>query len=80
MKLKGLDNIVYPLRLPSHAAAHILHCYQIQADVVFIDADHDYNAVVRDIQLYYPLVRKDGIFMGHDYDWKGKLFTKKSAI
>uniref|UniRef100_A0A914DGL0 Uncharacterized protein n=1 Tax=Acrobeloides nanus TaxID=290746 RepID=A0A914DGL0_9BILA len=63
--------MVYPLRLPSNAAAHILHCYQVQADVVFIGADHDYNAVLRDIQLYYPLVRKNGICMGHDYNWAG---------
>uniref|UniRef100_A0A914E227 Uncharacterized protein n=1 Tax=Acrobeloides nanus TaxID=290746 RepID=A0A914E227_9BILA len=71
MKLKGLDNIVYPLRLTSSAAAHLFHCYQIQADVAFIDADQDYNAIKRDIQLYYPLVRKEGIFMGLNYSMKG---------
>uniref|UniRef100_A0A914E600 Uncharacterized protein n=1 Tax=Acrobeloides nanus TaxID=290746 RepID=A0A914E600_9BILA len=71
MKLKGLNNIVYPLRLPSSAAAHIFHCYKIQADVAYIDADHDYNAVVRNIQLYYPLVRKEGILMGHNFTLKG---------
>uniref|UniRef100_A0A914DH15 Uncharacterized protein n=1 Tax=Acrobeloides nanus TaxID=290746 RepID=A0A914DH15_9BILA len=71
MKLKGLNNIVYPLRLPSSDAAQILHCYRIQADVAIINADHGYNAVVRDIQMYYPLVRKEGIFMGYNFTLKG---------
>uniref|UniRef100_A0A914E7B3 Class I SAM-dependent methyltransferase n=1 Tax=Acrobeloides nanus TaxID=290746 RepID=A0A914E7B3_9BILA len=71
MKLQGLNNIVYPLRLTSSAAAHIFHCHKIQADVAYIDADHDYNAVIRDIQLYYPLVRKEGILMGHNFTLKG---------
>lgn len=36
-------------------------------DLVFIDADHWYYNVVADIKAWYSLVRKDGIFSGHDY-------------
>jgi len=36
-------------------------------DFVFIDADHTYEMVKRDIQLWLPLVKKDGIIGGHDY-------------
>lgn len=36
-------------------------------DFVYIDASHRYNAVKRDIQTYYPLLKKGGILGGHDY-------------
>jgi hypothetical protein len=36
-------------------------------DLVFIDADHHYDAVRFDIINYAPLVRPGGILCGHDY-------------
>jgi predicted O-methyltransferase YrrM len=36
-------------------------------DFVFIDADHSYDAVVKDINAWYPKVRAGGILAGHDY-------------
>ena len=36
-------------------------------DFVFIDADHSYDSVVKDINAWYPKVRSGGIFSGHDY-------------
>lgn len=38
-------------------------------DFVFIDAIHEYEPVKQDIAAWYPKVRKDGIFAGHDYRW-----------
>ncbi len=36
---------------------------------VYIDADHTYEAVKRDIELWWPKVRlHDGILAGHDYE------------
>lgn len=35
-------------------------------DFVFIDADHGYEAVMKDIHAWYPKVRKGGIISGHD--------------
>ena len=35
-------------------------------DVLFIDGDHSYKGVVRDFELYNPLVRKGGIIGLHD--------------
>jgi len=36
-------------------------------DVVFIDGDHSYEAVLRDLKNYYPKVRPGGIIAGDDY-------------
>ncbi len=36
-------------------------------DLVMIDADHRYEAVKRDIEVWRPKVRPGGVMMGHDY-------------
>lgn len=53
-------------------------------DMVFIDADHSYEAVLRDIRAWLPVVRNGGIISGHDYGtYKGvvravnEIFKKK---
>lgn len=37
-------------------------------DFVFIDADHSYDGCQRDIALWYPKLKPNGLFSGHDYD------------
>ncbi len=36
-------------------------------DFVFIDANHTYEYVKQDLNLWYPKIKKGGIFSGHDY-------------
>ena len=36
-------------------------------DLVYIDADHGYQAVKDDIDAWLPKIRKGGILCGHDY-------------
>ena len=36
-------------------------------DFIYIDADHRYESVKRDIEVWLPKVRKGGVFAGHDY-------------
>ena len=43
-------------------------------DFIYIDADHEYDSVKRDIELYLPKLKKTGIIGGHDYSknaWEG---------
>jgi len=45
-----------------------------QIDMVFIDGDHRYETVVRDIKKAYELLKPGGLICGHDYDhpnWPG---------
>lgn len=39
-------------------------------DFVYIDGNHTYESVAEDISLYYPKVKKGGLFSGHDYDYE----------
>lgn len=36
-------------------------------DFIYIDGNHDYEFVKKDIELYYPKVRKGGVVAGHDF-------------
>ena len=39
-------------------------------DFVYIDANHSYDFVKKDILAWMPKVKKGGIIGGHDLDWK----------
>ena len=36
-------------------------------DIIYIDADHRYNAVKKDLEITYKKVKIGGIISGHDY-------------
>jgi hypothetical protein len=36
-------------------------------DFVYIDGNHAYDFIKKDIMLYYPLIKNNGLFGGHDY-------------
>lgn len=41
------------------------------ADIIFIDADHSYESVKKDILKYTTKLKKDGVLTGHDIDYPG---------
>lgn len=44
--------------------------FAFPADIVFIDAAHDYQSVKDDIKRWYPLVKEHGVLAGHDFNHK----------
>ncbi len=52
-------------RLTSREAASIIADGAL--DFCYVDADHCYEAVVEDIALWFPKVKRGGILAGHDY-------------
>ena len=45
-------------------------------DWVYIDADHSYDAVKKDLEFYYPLIKKGGYLCGDDYG----LWSRKPGV
>lgn len=64
-RLIPFDDRVLMFRGPSSAAASLLR--RRRFDLVFIDADHSYPGVRRDIENWYPVVKLGGWIGGHDY-------------
>lgn len=42
-------------------------------DFIYLDGNHDYQYVKKDLELSWPLLRKGGILGGHDIDFTGVL-------
>ena len=68
MRSLGFFDIVYPIVADSLSASRMMN--DNIADIVFIDADHHYQAVKRDIAIWLPKVKKGGIISGHDCEVK----------
>ena len=60
-----LDGLYKEHRMTTNEAVHLFKDESL--DGVFIDADHSYEAVKKDIDDWMPKVRKCGILAGHDY-------------
>lgn len=61
---------------PWQERAHIIRMDSVQAaslfpdehfDFIYIDADHSYEGVVRDLKAWWPKIKKGGLFCGDDY-------------
>jgi len=49
-------------------------------DFVYIDGDHKYDAVMKDLELYYPKVKSGGLVAGHDFDEENDGNQVKRAV
>lgn len=47
---------------------HANLCVDIRPDMVFIDGDHEYGNVLRDIQYWKHMLSSGGLLCGHDWD------------
>jgi predicted O-methyltransferase YrrM len=57
------DNIVFLVKTSDEAAKEIPD----ELDFVYIDGNHGYEYVKRDLENYYPKVKVGGIIGGHDF-------------
>jgi predicted O-methyltransferase YrrM len=60
-----LDGLYKEHRMTTNEAVHLFKDESL--DGVFIDADHSYEAVKKDIADWIPKIRRGGILAGHDY-------------
>jgi len=52
----------------SYSHDYLANCEDDKYDIIYIDADHSYRAVKRDIELAYLKVKNGGYITGHDYE------------
>jgi hypothetical protein len=68
--IKGFEDRGIMIRASSEISANMFQDESL--DFIFIDANHAYDFVVDDINLWFSKLKKGGIFSGHDYinmDW-----------
>lgn len=69
---QGLQNYITPVPLPSETAYFVLTQLGIEAEMIYIDAGHEYESVYRDINMYWKLMAVDGVMILDDFNsWPG---------
>lgn len=61
----NVDDIVTTVRMDSVDG---IKSIKGKLDAIFIDGDHSYEGVVRDVAACYSKLKKGGFFAGHDYN------------
>jgi predicted O-methyltransferase YrrM len=65
-KQNGVNDMIIDLKGLSWEMANNFKDGEV--DFVFIDADHTYESVVKDINAWLPKIKKGGMISGHDYN------------
>jgi predicted O-methyltransferase YrrM len=63
----GVSDYVVPLPCTSESAAVVLRKLGLEADVIHIDAAHEYEPALRDFHVYWDLLSARGVLIGDDY-------------
>lgn len=71
----GGQDIVKTLVMSSNDAAQFMR--DATFDLIFIDADHSYHAVLQDVRAWLPKVKPGGILCGHDCEGRVSEFGKE---
>ena len=53
---------------------------ETRPDMVFVDGDHGYASVLRDIRIWAARIETGGLLCGHDYNWKEVNRAVKEAL
>jgi hypothetical protein len=64
---ENLQDIITPFPISSTAGAFVLQRAPQRPDMVYIDAGHEYEDVIRDLELYWTLLRPGGVLVGDDF-------------
>lgn len=69
----GHSDVIVPFPIASAAAARFFTRKNVMFDVIYVDAAHDYEEVMLDLALFWPLLKPGGVMIGDDFDanWHG---------
>lgn len=68
----GLNGLVQVNVMTSLEAASLFATKGLKADMVFLDGNHEYEYVRKEIESWWPLVKVGGVLSWHDYDHNGR--------
>ena len=60
-----VEDVIYPLKMSSEQAVNLFADGTL--DFVFLDADRGYEGVRRDLEEWFPKIKRRGVLGGHDY-------------
>jgi len=67
MVAAGIADRVTPIIQTSTSAAKLLRAQGVSADLIYVDAGHDYLECYTDLIYYTPLLAKGGVMIADDY-------------
>lgn len=65
---RNVQDYVIPLPMPSTMAAQLVKYHKVTADIIHIDASHEFEDVRQDLNAWWSLLRDGGVFIIDDYD------------
>jgi predicted O-methyltransferase YrrM len=72
----GVADFVLPLPIDSLNAAEILKSHNVNPAMIHLDGGHDYESVMADLRVWWPLLTPGGILVGDDYFSSVIMFPK----
>ncbi|MCH9614504.1 MAG: hypothetical protein SP1CHLAM54_15350 [Chlamydiia bacterium] len=73
----GLYKKIIPMRMTTQEAAEVI---DVIPDLIFVDASHDFDSVVADLELWFPFIQGHGIILGDDWNWGAPDFPVRRAV
>lgn len=70
----NIQERIIPLKMRSHSALGILSYYDFAPNIIYIDAAHDYESVLSDIELSIKLF-PDAKIVGDDSSWQSVMMA-----
>lgn len=64
-------DVIHPFPIASMQAAFYMKKKDVKADIIYIDAGHEYESVLMDARLYWDVLKEDGIMIFDDWKWPG---------
>jgi hypothetical protein len=71
-----LTDKIVPIRMSSIEASYLIGMMGVMPGLIYLDASHDTESVLADLNAWYPFVKGHGILCGDDWDWS----TVRTAV
>tara|TARA_Y100000004_G_scaffold968_1_gene1297 strand:- start:460 stop:1035 length:576 start_codon:yes stop_codon:yes gene_type:complete len=80
LKKLSLEDLIEPIEADSAEAANLFEDGSVS--ILFIDANHSYEGVLKDLEAWYPKISKGGLISGHDIQGEGvtKALTEFAGV